>query len=134
MEERRDVFKAIADPTRREILSLVAKKNQNLNAIAENFDMSRSAVSQHIKILTDCGLILIKKSGRDRYCEPQLQTLNEVTSWIEQFKATWEDRFSLLDTVLKEMQTTPNKQKNEHKRSDNPVSANRKKGRGKKKL
>ena len=75
MQTRRDVFQAIADPTRREIINLVAYQSLNLNAIAENFDVSRPAISQHIKILTECGLIIIKKQGRERYCEARLQTI-----------------------------------------------------------
>lgn len=137
MEERGDIFKAIADPTRREILTLVAKKQQNLNAIAENFDMSRSAVSQHIKILTDCGLLLVKQVGRERYCEPQPKILREVTDWIEEFKNTWEDRFNMLGDVLKEIQeirAKPKNKKHATNRSGNPLPPNRKKGHHKKNL
>ena len=78
MQTRRDVFQAIADPTRREIINLVAYQSLNLNAIAENFEVSRPAISQHIKILTECGLIIIRKQGRERYCEARLQQLSEV--------------------------------------------------------
>ena len=137
MEERGDIFKAIADPTRREILTLVAKKQQNLNAIAENFDMSRSAVSQHIKILTDCGLLLVKQVGRERYCEPQPKILREVSDWIEEFKNTWEDRFDMLGDVLNEIQqikAQPKNKKNATNRSGNPPPPNRKKGHHKKNL
>jgi DNA-binding transcriptional ArsR family regulator len=97
---RRDVFQAIADPTRREIINLVAYKSLNLNAIAENFDVSRPAISQHIKILTECGLIIIKKQGRERYCEASLHQLNEVSAWIEQFRKLWAERFDRLDDLL----------------------------------
>lgn len=101
---RRDVFQAIADPTRREIISLVAfKSSMNLNAIAENFDVSRPAISQHIKLLTECGLIIVKKQGRERYCEIKLQKLNEVTDWIEPFRKLWADRFDALDNILDEL-------------------------------
>ncbi len=72
---RRDVFQAIADPTRRQIISLVAQKSMNLNSIADNFDVSRSAISQHIKILTECGLVIISQQGRERYCEVKLDGL-----------------------------------------------------------
>lgn len=106
---RRDVFQAIADPTRREIINLVAYQSLNLNAIAENFEISRPAISQHIKVLTECGLIIIKKQGRERYCEAKLNQLREVADWIERFRKHWEERFSALDDVLQEMQAKPKK-------------------------
>ncbi len=102
---RRDVFQAIADPTRREIINLIAFKSLNLNSIAENFDISRPAISQHIKILTECGLIIIKQQGRERYCEARLKKLNEVADWVEQYRKLWADRFDSLDDVLVTMQT-----------------------------
>lgn len=108
---RRDVFQAIADPTRRDIINLIAYKPQNLNSIADNFDMSRPAISQHIKILTECGLVMIKKQGRERYCEVKLQQLNEVSDWIEQYRKLWDGRFSKLDNLLDELQ---NKQEKKH--------------------
>ena len=80
---RRDVFQAIADPTRRAIIQMIAHQSLNLNAVAENFDISRPAISKHIKILTECGLIIIKQQGRERYCEAQLHKLHEVSDWIE---------------------------------------------------
>lgn len=100
---RRDVFQAIADPTRREIINLVAYKPLHLNAIAENFEVSRPAISQHIKILTECGLIVIKKQGRERYCEAKLQQLGDVANWIEQYRQLWEKRFDRLDGVLEKL-------------------------------
>ncbi|MDO6432534.1 metalloregulator ArsR/SmtB family transcription factor [Flavitalea sp. BT771] len=102
---RRDVFQAIADPTRREIINLVAYQSLNLNAIAENFEVSRPAISQHIKILAECGLITIKKQGRERYCEASLQQLNEVSEWIERYRKLWDHQFSKLDLLLEEMKT-----------------------------
>ena len=102
---RRDVFQAIADPTRREIINLIAYKPLNLNAIAENFDVSRPAISQHIKLLTECGLIIIKKQGRERYCEARLQPLNEVADWVDQYRKIWSKRFDILDNLLDELQT-----------------------------
>ena len=101
---RRDVFQAIADPTRREIINLVAFNTMNLNSIAENFDISRPAISQHIKILTECGLIVIKKNGRERYCEAKLEQLNEVSVWIERYRKLWAERFDSLDELLNTMQ------------------------------
>lgn len=102
---RRDVFQAIADPTRREIINLIAYNPLNLNAIADNFDVSRPAISQHIKILTECGLVAIKKQGRERYCEAKLKQLNEVSDWIEQYRKLWADRFDVLDDLLEDLKT-----------------------------
>ncbi|XHR97981.1 ArsR/SmtB family transcription factor [Mucilaginibacter sp. UC70_90] len=100
---RRDVFQAIADPTRRDIINLIAFKPMNLNAIADNFDVSRPAISQHIKILTECGLIAIKKQGRERYCEPRLKQLDEVAQWVERYRKVWEEKFDALDSLLEEL-------------------------------
>jgi DNA-binding transcriptional ArsR family regulator len=108
---RRDVFQAIADPTRRQIIELIAGQSLNLNAIAENFDVSRPAISQHIKILTECGLVLIKKQGRERYCEAQLKQLAVVTDWVEQYRKRWEQRFDALDNLLEKMKTDSKKRK-----------------------
>ncbi len=104
MEIRRDVFQAIADPTRREIIRLVAENPLNLNSIAEKFDVSRQAVSLHVKILNECGLISIKKQGRERYCEAKLDQLVEVAQWVEQYKQFWEERFKSLDKYLAKVQ------------------------------
>lgn len=109
MEIRRDVFQAIADPTRRAIIGLLAKETLNLNAIADNFEVSRPAISQHIKILTECGIIVVKKEGRERYCEAKLQKLNEVSEWIEKYQRVWDDRFNRLDGILAGMQAKAKK-------------------------
>ena len=106
---RRDVFQAIADPTRREIINLIAQQSLNLNAIADNFDVSRPAISQHIKILTECGLIVVKKQGRERFCEAKLQQLNQVADWIEPFRKQWDYQFDKLDNVLDEMKSKTKK-------------------------
>ncbi|MCD6068073.1 MAG: winged helix-turn-helix transcriptional regulator [Bacteroidetes bacterium] len=103
METRRDVFQAIADPTRRAIIGLIAQDTMNLNSIADQFDISRPAISQHIKILTECGLIVIKKQGRERYCEAKLQKLNEVSDWVEKYRKVWENRFDIIDEILEEL-------------------------------
>lgn len=105
MEIRRDVFQAIADPTRRQIIELLAKRSLNLNEIAENFEVSRQAVSVHVRILTECGLILIKKQGRERYCEAKLDTLNEVATWVDHCKQFWTVQFNSLDKYLEKVQT-----------------------------
>jgi DNA-binding transcriptional ArsR family regulator len=102
---RRDVFQAIADPTRREIINVIAHEALTLNAVADSFDISRQAISKHIKILTECGLIVIKQQGRERYCEAKLEKLNEVATWVEQYRKIWEHRFDSLDNLLDELQT-----------------------------
>src|SRR5258705_10952621 len=104
MEIRRDVFQAIADPTRREIIGLVAHQSLNLNAIAENFDMSRQAISLHIKILTECGLLVIKQQGRERYCEAKFRKLHEVSDWIEKYRILWDKRLDRIEGLLDELQ------------------------------
>lgn len=105
MEVRRDVFQAIADPTRRQIINMVAKQPLNLNSIAEKFDVTRQAVSLHVKILTECGLITIKQQGRERYCEARLQKLEEVSDWVEQYREFWTMQFNKLDKYLKKVQS-----------------------------
>ncbi|SMD37689.1 DNA-binding transcriptional regulator, ArsR family [Reichenbachiella faecimaris] len=104
MEKRRDVFMAIADPTRREIINMLAHKSLNLNAIADHFDTSRPTISQHVKFLQDCGLITINKQGRERYCEAKFDNLKEVSQWVEQFKQFWTERFNSLDNYLEKIQ------------------------------
>ena|SRR5579871_556060 len=123
MQTRRDVFQAIADPIRRDIIGLVARQSMNLNSIAENFAVSRPAISQHIKILTECGLVIIRQQGRERYCEAALAPLGQVANWIEPFRERWEHQFNSLDQLLDRLQskpTPPGKQKtknNKKKRS-----------------
>lgn len=97
---RRDVFQAIADPTRRAIINMIAQQPLNLNTVAEQFDVSRPAISKHIKILTQCGLIAIKQQGRERYCEAKLQKLNEVSAWVEQYKVFWTQKLDALENFL----------------------------------
>jgi DNA-binding transcriptional ArsR family regulator len=97
---RRDVFQAIADPTRREIINLLAAQSLNLNTIADNFDISRPAVSQHIKILIDCDLINVTKQGRERYCEVKFEKLSEVSKWVEQYRIFWTKKLDALDNYL----------------------------------
>lgn len=111
METRRDVFHAISDPTRREIINMIAYKSLNLNAIAENFDVSRQAISVHIKVLTECGLVVIKQQGRERYCAAKLQKLKEVSGWVDQYKKFWEEQFSSLEKYLVKVQATKKSKK-----------------------
>jgi DNA-binding transcriptional ArsR family regulator len=97
---RRDVFQAIADPNRRAIIQLLSKKQLTLNGVADNFDISRPAISKHIKILTECGLIVVTQQGRERYCEARLQKLNEVSNWIEQYRIFWTKKLDALGDFL----------------------------------
>lgn len=103
MEKRRDVYQAIADPTRRDILSLIVTEPLSLNRIAEKFEMSRPAISQHIKILDESGLVLIRKKGRQRFCHIRPEKMKEVDKWMEQFRQLWEDRFNQLDHILQNL-------------------------------
>jgi DNA-binding transcriptional ArsR family regulator len=105
---RRDVFQAIADPTRREIINLISNKALSLNSVAENFDISRPAISKHIKILTECGLISIRVEGRERYCEARLETLKEVSEWTNQYRLFWTKRLDALELHLSNKKKTNN--------------------------
>ena len=98
---RRDVFQAIADPTRREIINMLSQKSLNLNSVADNFHISRPAISKHIKILTECGLVVINQQGRERYCEAKLDKLNEVSDWVEKYRSFWTKKLDALDNFLK---------------------------------
>jgi DNA-binding transcriptional ArsR family regulator len=100
METRRDVFQAIADPTRREIIRLISSQPMNLNAIAGHFDITRPAISNHIKILNECGIITIEQTGRERYCKIQPQNLKEVSDWIEQYKGLWEQKIDSFEEYI----------------------------------
>jgi len=101
---RRDVFQAIADPTRREILNMLAHQPLNVNTVAEQFDVSRTAIYKHIKLLTECGLIHVKQQGRERYCEAKLQKLSEVSDWVEQYRQFWNLKLDNLENYLNELQ------------------------------
>lgn len=97
---RRDVFQAIADPTRREIIQLIAKQRVNLNGVAAHFNISRPAISQHIKILTECGLVVMEISGRERYCVARLEKIRDVYTWAEQYKSFWNRKLDALGQFL----------------------------------
>lgn len=105
MEARRDVFQAIADPTRRQIIHLLAKRSLNLNAVADNFNVSRPAISKHIKVLTECGLIIVRQEGRERYCDVQLHKLKEVSRWVEQYSQFWDKKLNNLQSFLAKSKT-----------------------------
>ncbi|CAG5068117.1 hypothetical protein DYBT9623_00846 [Dyadobacter sp. CECT 9623] len=105
IEARRDVFQAIADPTRRQIINLIVQKPMNLNAIADNFQISRPAISQHIKILTECGMVVVRQEGRERFCEAKLESLSEVATWVDQYKQFWNEKLDSLDSYLTKIQS-----------------------------
>lgn len=97
---KRDVFTAIADPTRRGILISLTAEPQNVTALAEKFDMTRQAVSLHLKYLEECRVISISKAGRERFCRLEAQQLAEVAEWLTPFRRMWEGRFNQLDQLL----------------------------------
>jgi DNA-binding transcriptional ArsR family regulator len=99
-EARRDVFQAIADPTRREIINLVSKKSLNVNAVADHFEISRPAISKHVRILTECGLIMIEEQGRERFCRTNLSKLKEIDRWLDQYRRFWNQKLDALGTFL----------------------------------
>jgi DNA-binding transcriptional ArsR family regulator len=108
---RRDVFQAIADPHRRAIINLLSQKRLTLNGVAENFSISRPAISKHIKILSECGLVQVEQQGRERYCQIKLEKLNEVSDWVEQYRKFWEARLDALDEYLQELQAAEKSKK-----------------------
>lgn len=97
---RRDVFQAIADPTRRAIIALIALQAMTPNAIAENFNTTRQAVSKHLRILTECELLKQEQKGREIYYALEIEKMKEIDKWMEQFKKIWETRFNQLDELL----------------------------------
>lgn len=97
---RRDVFQAIADPTRRAIITLIALNAMTPNAIAENFNCSRQAISKHLKVLTECELVSQKFEGREIYYQLELKKMKDIDNWLEKFRKIWENRFNELDSVL----------------------------------
>jgi DNA-binding transcriptional ArsR family regulator len=103
---RRDVFQAIADPTRREIISLIAHRSLNVNAVAGNFEVSRTAIYKHVKILTECGLIVVRQEGRERFYEARLERLHEISDWVGQYRQFWTARLDALENYLNEARVT----------------------------
>ena len=115
METRRDVFQAIADPTRREIIGMIAQQPVNVNTIAEQFDVSRQAISLHLKILSECGLLNVKKSGRERLCEAKLEKLNEVHEWVQQYQKLWTSKLKALKAFVEQEELQSKKTKHLNK-------------------
>lgn len=97
---RRDIFQAIADPTRRAIIALIALQAMTPNALAENFQITRQAVSKHLRILTECELVKQEFKGREIYYQLEIDKMKEIDEWIEQFRKIWETRFNQLDDLL----------------------------------
>ena len=97
---RRDIFQAIADPTRRAIITLIALQAMTPNAIADNFHITRQAVSKHLRILTECEMVKQEYKGREIYYQLEIDKMKEIDKWIEQFRKIWETQFNQLDNVL----------------------------------
>ncbi len=114
---RRDIFQAIADPTRREIIHLLARQPLNVNALADNFDISRPAISKHVKILQECGLITIQPRGRERYCEARLEKLQEVSAWVAQYRRFWNAKLDALEEYLSQP-TSPDQEPTQNNRQN----------------
>jgi len=109
---RRDVFQAIADPVRRDIIQLLSQKTLSINEIAHQFDVSRPAISKHLKILNECGIIDIQQQGRERYCLIQPKSLIPAFLWVEQYQSLWEEKIDSFEAYLKQLQA---KSKNDNK-------------------
>ncbi len=97
---RRDVFQAIADPVRRDIITLVSRDALTVSEVAKKFDISRPAISKHLKILEECGIVTIEQQGRERYCKIQPKNLAPAFIWLEQYRELWEDRLDSFEEYL----------------------------------
>ena len=108
METRRDIFQAIADPTRRAIIALIALHAMTPNALAEHFNTSRQSVSKHIKILTECDLLKQEQQGREIYYSLEIEKMKEIDKWLNQFRKIWEARYNQLNNLLSTMKNKKN--------------------------
>ncbi|QYO62325.1 metalloregulator ArsR/SmtB family transcription factor [Leptolyngbya sp. 7M] len=108
---KRDVFQAIADPTRRAIIALIALQAMTPNAIAEHFDTSRQAVSKHLRILAECGVVTQEQKGREIYYSLEVDRIREIDEWLEQYRRIWENRYEQLDTLFAELKQQENKER-----------------------
>ena len=106
---RRDVFQAIADPVRREIIGLLANESMPVNTVAENFEVSRPAISKHLRILNECGIVEMNKKGRERYFKIQPERLIPVADWIEQYRNLWEEKLDSFENYLVKLQAKKNR-------------------------
>jgi DNA-binding transcriptional ArsR family regulator len=107
---KRDVFQAIADPTRRAIIALVAMQAMTPNAVAEHFEISRQAVSKHLRILAECEVVRQEQKGREVYYSLEIEKMKEIDEWISQYRKIWESRFEQLDTLLAELKQQKNEE------------------------
>ncbi len=103
---QRDVFQAIADPTRRQILGMIAYRSLNVNSVSGHFDITRAAVYKHLKILREAGLVEIKKAGRERFCHAKMEKLEVVSSWVEQYRKLWNQKLDSLEAYLDKLQNS----------------------------
>lgn len=110
-EQRRDVFQAIADPNRRQMIDLLSKEPLTLNVLAEKFQISRPAVSQHIKHLVECGIVEIEQKGRERYCKIKSENLVPAFLWLEKFQQQWTKRIDSFEQYVSQIQSKTKKQK-----------------------
>lgn len=110
---RRDVFQAIADPVRREIIELLSEDDLTVNAVADQFDISRPAISKHIKILEECELISIKQLGRERICKIEPRNLIPAFMWVDQYRKLWEDKIDSFETYINQLHQQQKQKDNE---------------------
>ena len=110
VDMKRDVFQAIADPTRRAIIALIAMQAMTPNAIAEHFDTSRQAVSKHLRILAECELVQQEQKGREIFYSLEIEKMKEIDEWLEQYRKIWESRFEQLDSLLAELKQQAKKE------------------------
>ena len=108
-ETRRDIFQAIADPTRRKIIELISHESMNLKTLSEYFKISRPAISQQIKVLNECGLVKIKREGRETFCSIQPKELKKIADWAGQYSRLWEERIDSFETYVNKLHTQKNK-------------------------
>jgi DNA-binding transcriptional ArsR family regulator len=111
MVTRRDVFQAIADPTRRAIINMLASNSYNLNSVVSKFDVSRPAIAKHLKVLTECGLVETRQEGREKFFEARLQNLQEVSQWTDQYKVFWSKKLDALGEFLMKPEPAVGKKK-----------------------
>jgi DNA-binding transcriptional ArsR family regulator len=100
MKARRDVYQAIADPTRRAIIQMISAEPLDIKSLTERFDMSQQAISLHVKLLADCGLVRMEQRGRNRFCQAKLEKLAEVADWVAQYRQFWESKLDNLEAYL----------------------------------
>jgi DNA-binding transcriptional ArsR family regulator len=111
MTTRRDVFQAIADPTRREIINLLASRSYNLNTVVSKFEVSRPAIAKHLRILTECGLVETREHGREKFFQARLKGLQEVSDWTDRYKIFWTQKLDALGQFLEQPEPKSKKRK-----------------------